>query len=70
MSADTKAAIETAIAAHISDEYGDFTAHWTVIAGVVSTDGAHGVAIEAPEDMPLYVQRGLIGEALHELDAD
>lgn len=68
MSAGTKTALENAINAHIAEEYGDLTAHWTVVAGVVSNEGDNAVVIESPSGMPAYIQRGLLGEAAHLLD--
>ena len=70
MSADTKAALDAAITAHVADEYdGDMVTAWVIVTETTTLDmldeGEGAMVIEARDMQSSYLTTGLLHTALN-----
>lgn len=70
MSTDTRAALDAAIAAHVSDEYdGDMVTGWVVVTETTTIDmldeGEGSMVIESRDMQSQYLTQGLLYAALN-----
>lgn len=70
MSADTLAALDAAIAAHVADEYdGDMVTGWVVVTETTTIDmldsGEGSMVIESRDMQSSYLTQGLLYAALN-----
>ena len=70
MSAETRAALDAAIAAHVADECdGDMVTDWVVVTETTTIDmldsGDGSMVIEAPDMQSNYLSEGLLHAALN-----
>lgn len=74
MSAETKNILDKALRDHMNDEWEEdasLLTHWIVIAAGVDADGEPRIMSETLDElMPAWQVRGLLGEALINLDVD
>lgn len=69
MSAETRAALDAAIATHIADEYeGDMASAWVVVAEVTTIEGLESgdgsMVVETRDMQSNYLTEGLLHAAL------
>lgn len=64
MSAETRAALDSAVSAHVADETGDLTVAWVVAAGRIGTqlpdDGKSRLSTYAPDSQEAWTTLGLL----------